>query len=925
MGLSVTEGVTSPMAPRHRAVLAYLLLHAGTVIGVERLIGAMWGTTPPDTARAQIQASIAAIRKPLREAGADAMLATQSAGYVIRPEPGQVDLQEFIDRVAAGEIRGALTLWRGQALADVNADYVAQARERLEERRLRAVEQLAEAELVMGHHEVLVEELPAVLDAHPLRERLIRQLMLALHRCGRQADALALGRDFRIRLADEQGLDPSRAFLELERSILRDDAAAVPEPARVRPRILSFLPQDVPDFVGRIAGLDRLAGSGPATISTIDGMAGVGKTALAVHAAHRLADRFPDGQLFVDLHAHTAGHAPLEPSAALETLLRQLGLPPERIPAGEADRTALWRTELANRRLLVVLDNIADTDHVRALLPGTTRSLMLITSRRRLVDLDGASAMSLDVLSTADALALFTAIVGDRVHDEPAAALDVVQLCGGLPLAVRIAAARLRHRPRWTVRYLADRLRDQRRQLAGLTSTDRGVAAAFSLSYEQLGAAQQHLFSLLGLHPGVDIEPHAAAALARLPLQQTETLLEDLLDANMLIQHEPGRYTLHDLLWQYARDTVAALKPPEDRQAALTRLCEHYVEGTGAALAAAFPHYAQSWPAPLPTWERLDSPEAGIAWLGAERANLLAIAPHTQDIGPLAHRLHHYLHEHGYLAQALVLHGRALDSARAEGDREGQALALYHLAVIHRSLGHVAESMDHVRQALDLFTELGDQAGKARALTMLGAGLSLLREFAEAAGCFQQALDICRREGLRMGEAVSLGNLANVHEQLGDVQLAAEHCRHAIELGQELGIPSLKAQTTGILGDLLARNGDYRAAVIASSQALAYWREAGDRFMECSARIGLGKIFLAAGDPAQAVDSHRDALAIALEIGSLLAQGRAHQGLAHAHHALGRPGQARTHAVQAVELFTSLGAPEAGEMRAFRLGVCRDD
>ena len=703
------------LAPRHRAVLAYLLLHAGTVVSAERLIGAVWGQDPPDTARAQVHAAVTAIRRVLRAAGADQLLASRAAGYVISPGPGQLDLAEFTDHVIAAEeqaeakdaegaaerIRSALALWRGQPLADVTVDYVSGARARLEGRRLAAYERLAELALSMGGHDKLIDELAAEVAEHPLRERLCGQLMLALYRAGRHGDALAAARAFRAALADQQGLDPSRAFAGLEQAILRNDpsldyhppAAAGParggqsaggpppegntraeeaEQHRRPERRVNFLPYDIPDFAGRAAELGQLTRPQPgagAAIWLIDGMAGAGKTALAVRAAHRLASRFPDGQLFADLHAHTPGREPVEPGTALDFLLRQLGMPAERIPASVTDRAALWRAELADRKVLAVLDNAASAGHVRPLLPGVSDSLLLITSRRRLTGIDGARVLSLDLLPAEDSVGLFTQVVGGRADAEPLAVLDVLQLCGFLPLAVRIAAARLLHRPQWTVSYLADRLRDQRRRLTELSAEDRGVAAAFTVSYQQLDSAQQHIFRLLGLHPGRDFDARAAAVLAGVTPEQAEALLEDLLDAHMLLQHEPGRYTFHDLLREHARATASAEETAAARHDALTRLLDHYTQAAAAAISMLYPfidRHRTRVPTPATPAASLGGTAETARWLDAERANLIAACTHAAEhdwpahASQLAATLFPYLYSYGHHTAALTLHTEAL-------------------------------------------------------------------------------------------------------------------------------------------------------------------------------------------------------------------------------------------------------------------------
>lgn len=348
----------------------------------------------------------------------------------------------------------------------------------------------------------------------------------------------------------------------------------------------NFLPYDIPDFAGRAEELHRLLSFGTshaeksghsfpcATVAAIDGMAGIGKTALAIHAAHRLADRYPDGQLFVDLRAHTAGQTPVTPGAALEVLLRQSGVPADRIPASTAERSALWRVWLAGRRVVAVLDNAADADQIRPLLPGASASVVIVTSRRRLVDLDGARALSMELLPPADAVALFGGVVGRRADAEPLAVLDVLQLCGFLPLAVRIAAARLNHRPRWTVAYLADRLRDERRRLTELSTADRGVAAAFTLSYQQLTAGQRGMFRLLGLVPGRDIDPSATAALAlhrELGNQRGEALVLDKLGLN---HRGRGEYGLADARHREAAELYRRIGNRSDEAAARNGVAE---------------------------------------------------------------------------------------------------------------------------------------------------------------------------------------------------------------------------------------------------------------------------------------------------------------------------------------------------------------
>ncbi|GAA3445982.1 AfsR/SARP family transcriptional regulator [Planomonospora venezuelensis] len=828
------------LAPRHRAVLAYLLLHARIVLGRDRLIDAVWGPAPPETARSQIHAAVTAIRRVLRRAGAAEVLQTRDAGYVIVPQAGQLDLDEFTGALSAAEdpqrIRAALALWRGEALADVSADYVADARTRLTERRLAAFERLAELELALGRHEHLIDELSAQAAAHPLREKLACHLMRALHLAGRQPDALAVARAFRARLADDQGLDPGHAFTTLEQAILAGDTA--PEPAGQG----SFLPYDLPDFAGRGNELGHLTHqAGQAAIYTIDGMAGVGKTAFAVHTAHRLAARYPDGRLFVDLRAHTAGQPPLDPAAALDILLRQAGVPADRIPADLAGRCALWRSELAGRRVLVVLDNAAGAEHVRHLLPGAPGSLTLITSRRRLTDLDGARALSMDVFPAADAIALFNGIVGERAERRPLAVLDVLQLCGFLPLAVRIAAARLHHRPQWTVDYLAERLRAERRRLAELSTAERGVAAAFTLSYRQLAADRRRTFRLLGVHPGRDVDPYAAAALAGTDPYEAEEILEDLLDAHMLIQHEPGRYTFHDLL----RDHARSLAEPEEASGALTRLAGHHLRTAVVAIGRLFPYSRHLLPAAPPAdGPAPEDPVSALAWLDAERANLIACGVqaaadrprHTTD---LAAALYAYLDGHIHHAEALPLYDAAVRAAR---DPSAQAQALLNQGVMHARLGDHDRAHLHTPRALDLARLAGDRHAEARALCSLGDVAWEAGDIDRAHADYDRSLSLYREVGERRGEAIVLGNLGLVHSRRNRHDLAHQVLDQALALFHDHGIRAGEATVLGNLGLIHERQGDRVRAADHFIRALALFQDLGYRPGETAMLAHLGRL-----------------------------------------------------------------------------------
>ncbi|MFI6393601.1 tetratricopeptide repeat protein [Nonomuraea sp. NPDC050547] len=905
----VDGGPLAGIAPRHRAVLAYLLLNAGRVISIDRLIEAMWGYDQPDTARSQVHASITAIRKALRGAGDGDLLETRAGGYVVNPAQGQVDAQEFTELVTLGDLRGALKLWNGEALEDVHAHYVAGVRDLWNDRRLTACERLAETELAAGRHAELLDDLAAQVAANPIREKLNGHLVLALHRSGRQADALAAARAYRTALADEQGLDPGHAFAELERAVLNDDpslrlaeaAGPVQPPAPAAPPRRTFLPYDIPDFSGRTAELERLADEQEAALVTIDGMAGIGKTALAVHVAHQLTGRYPDGRLFLDLQAHTAGSTPVDSAAALEALLRQLGVPVDQIPATPAERSALWRAELAGRRVLVVLDNALDADQVRPLLPGGSDTLVLVTSRRRLVGLDGARALSVEVLDEQDAVELFGRIVGDRARDEPDAVREVLELCGYLPLAIRISAARLQHRQRWTVAYLAGKLRDQRRLLDG-------VSAAFSISYEQLHEDEQRLFRLLGLVPGRDIDPNGAAALAGISEDEAEDLLESLLDAHMLLQLEPGRYTFHDLLREHARSLGAD-------DGAILQLLVYYLHRSRAAMDRLFPDsivQREGIPQPQSPIPPIRDADEALTWLDAERSNIIVTALHGPEVclGFMGLALRPYLDRQAHHDDALTLHNLVLRRSRTLGSHGFEAQALTDLSWTYWRLGRYEQAEEHANQALEACEEPHEEA---RALLTLGNVAQRRRQDEQAEQYLKRALDLTRIGADTWGEAHVLGYLALVLDRAERPEEARRHLDVALALHRKIGNPGGEALVLNHLGVVARHQGLLDQARTRHQEAAALYRKLGNITDEAVALNGLAE---AAGDPARAVEEHEAALALADASRNRPEQARAHDGLARAHLTLGHSDQAREHGRLALDLYGELGVPEADEVRA---------
>ncbi|MCP3800651.1 NB-ARC domain-containing protein [Allokutzneria sp. A3M-2-11 16] len=622
---------------RRQCVLVALLVEANRPVSAEQLIERVWGDCPPNSARNALHGYLAR----LRTAGLE--INRNPGGYVLVADERSVDLHRFRQLLAqarsADDERAlvlygqALELWCGEPFAGLDTAWLTTVRTALDAERAEAELDYTDVRLRCGQHADLVLPLAARADQRPLDERLAGQLMLALYRSGRQAEALTRYELTRGCLAEELGTDPGPALRKLHQQILREDPAL----ALSAPR--SDLPGDVADFTGRADEIRQLLDVSSGTtvvISAIDGMAGIGKTTLALRAAHQLADRYPDGQLFLDLHGYTEGRQPVAPAAALSSLLCAVGVPVEQIPDSVEERASRWRAELAQRQVLVVLDNAATAAQVRPLLPGTAGSLTLVTSRRRLSDLDTARSISLELLPRADAIALFTRIIGwQRADAEPDAIDEVAQLCGYLPLALRIAAARLRSRTAWSVAHLAERLRDERRRLTELAVGDRSVAAAFSLSYHDLPPERQRL---LGLVPGPHWDAYLAGALTGTHFTEAEEGLEQLLDVHLLTQPAPGRYQLHDLLREHARTVALAEEPETERDAAVDRVLGYYcTAGTSAAQMGVpiegvtdRPFRTDEITTGLPEFT---SYERGTSWLKTERPNLYAAQKLVPD-GP---------------------------------------------------------------------------------------------------------------------------------------------------------------------------------------------------------------------------------------------------------------------------------------------------
>ncbi|GFJ84020.1 AfsR/SARP family transcriptional regulator [Phytohabitans houttuyneae] len=892
------------------------------------------GRAPPATARRQIQNDISALRRLLGDGSSGrAIIVADGRGYRAQPAPGELDSQVFEERVAAAlgladegrladavaELRAALALWRGPALLGLVGQSVQASAARLDEQRLAALEHRFELELRLGRHDDLVGDLAELVAAHPLRERLVGLLMLALHRAGRRADALQVYHQLRERLADELGLDPGPALRQRYAVLLQDDPAD-PAEAGPAPQVPRQLPADVSGFTGRREDLKRLDELLPdhdgrdtaVVISAITGMAGIGKTALAVHWAHRVAGRFPDGQLYVDLRGH-AHDEPVRPIDALAQFLRSLGVPAGEIPGEEAAAAARYRSLLAERRVLVVLDNAAGAAQVRPLLPASPGCLVLVTSRDRLSGLvarDGARRLSLDVLGAGEAQLLLERILGgERVAAEAGAATELARACSYLPLALRLAAATMLDRP---ARRIGDLVAELRRDALSTLDTDderSGVRGAFELSYRTLGPDVRRLFRLAGLAPVPDLTAEAAAALAGTTAPATARLLERLAAAHLSTEHGAGRYVSHDLLRRYAADRSHAEDTAEARQDALRRLFDWYLQGADAAAKVLYPDRLRLPVPPSGTaGPAFDSDAAALAWLDAERPNLVAAIVHTANHGPrptawlLTDTLRSYFLLRVHMVDLARATHAALRAAEAEGDPRAQAITLLSLSNLdHRQLRYPA-AITHGTRALALAESAGWTQGQATALGVLATAYREAGRIEEAAGVYDRALTLYRREGSRGGEALTLNHLARTYWYLCRFPEALESATQAVALRREAGSREGEAAALDTLGEICHAAGLLDEALDHLTQALALTREIGDRGVEAYTLRDLAEVHRDRGEPRRALDLAQAAVAQARMLGEMRIEVDALNTLAAVHHRLGQDREALDLHRQALDL-----------------------
>ncbi len=878
----------TPGRRQERCLLGLLLLHPRQILPIERLADLLWDGAPPPQATRIIQSQIARLRAILGKQ----VIATSGRGYAANVDPDTVDACRFESEVrrAGNEsdlarrsaiLSAALALWRGPLLADCASD---QLRERvgqgLAELQVKAVEDWLDAELQLGRHRDRVADLAANVAQYPDSERLTGLYMLALHRCGRTAEATAIFVELRNRLADSYGLDPGRWLTELYTGILRADPAFDWAPAAettVRP---ALLPMDIFGFAGRTADLAKLdavlqAGSQQPTatmICTVSGTAGVGKTSLVVHWAQRVRDRFPDGQLYVNLRGFDPRATRMEPTEAVRGFLHALGVAPAQVPATEDAQIALYRSMMADKRILVVLDNARDAEQVRPLLPGTAGCLVLVTSRVHLTSLtaaEGAQPLLLDLLSVEESGQLLARRLDPvRLAADPPATNMIIETCAGLPLALAVVAARARHSDR-PLAAVAAELREGR--LDGLHGGDESTdaRAVFSWSYRALESDAAQLYRWLALHPGPSISVPAAASLAGVAPQQVRPTLVELVNSHLVTETEPGRYSCHDLLRAYAMELLAEHDGQEQTTAVSQRVIDHYLRTAQAAVMLLDPvrdPVPPTMPEPHVTPEPLAHHDEALAWLAAEYPVIVALIEQTTEtdirIWDLAWALGTFLDRRGLWHLIVVTHRAARTAALRCGDDLRLAQSERALGRAHVRLGRHDAAMAHLVAALEGFQYLGETVFQGHAHLELTRLQEVRQDYADALRHSQLAHALYDSVGYRVGQARAANNIGWQLAQLGRYAEALDWCEQALAVHVEVENPHGQANTLDSLGYIHHHLGQFDQARARFQRALDLFYELGDRFYVADVLTHLGQAEADAGDKDAALAAWQRALSI---------------------------------------------------------------
>ena len=963
---------------RARSILAMLLLTPRALVPVETLIDRLWDTQPPAKARDSLSVYVARLRASLRQAvGDDVRLVGRAQAYLLEVDPETVDVHQFrrlrrqADALAAsgdyeqaaGLLREADGLWRGQALAGIGGDWAARMRDALEEERRAAILERVGCELELGQHADLVGELRQMLVQYPSDETLVAHQMTALCRSGRPADALGLYRETRGRLVEEQGTEPGAMLSELHQRILGRDPGLAVRPSGRRPAGAAppdTLPPETAEFVGRDQELASLTGEqgGIPGIAVIEGMPGVGKTALAVRAARLVSGQYPDGLLYLNLHSHDPGSPSLDPAEALYRLLQMLSVPAAQIPETIGERTALWRAHLSRRRAVVILDDAAGHDQIGPLLPVTSRCLILITTRRRLPDFGRGRSLTIGVLPAGEAITLFRRIIGESRAADADQIAAAVELCGRLPLAIQLTAGRIAQEGPAGLSGLIDELSHSPAQLGDTGVAAPEVTAAFDLSYRALEPDHQQIFRRLGISPCAGFSLPAAAALGGCTLAEAEKAVAALLDYHLLTQAPGGQFRFHDLIHGYAATRATGDAPGTGQRQAMSRLLDYYLHTTGRADWVLHPlrRRARGPVAQLPAGSpALGTQEDAAGWLESEWRNILQAARYAgrhewkSKCADLIDLLTDFMEIRAYWDEAAAAHALALQASRdiadpariaraalalsavrqqtgqheaaiplAEeataiyrslADRSGEAGALDQIGQAHQRTARSREALAYFEEARMLYRAAADPRGVADTLSHSGITCWYLGRFPEAYASMREALSLYRAVSDRPGEAKVHNNLGPVHLSSGYHRDALDAYEKALQIFREIGGPQNEAVLHHNIGSVHRYKGSYSEALAACRRALAIYRDIGDLPHESEVLNDIGAIYQSASCYDEALVHHQRARLIAEDIGNLSQQLIALRMIADVCRGSGRHGEALDHYHAALRLSREIGEP----------------
>ncbi|MEV6811648.1 BTAD domain-containing putative transcriptional regulator [Micromonospora sp. NPDC051296] len=985
------SGVLPLGTPKQQTVLAMLACNPGQLVAVDQFVDELWPEGPPHSAVPNVRTYAANLRRSLEAMVPEReVLIRARDGYRLSVERAKVDVFAFQseiaearrrtgtdDAVAVDLVSRALTRWRGPMLTGVAlgpalSAHVAAATED----RMLAAELFAELKIGLGCHDDALPVLRELLITQPLREPAHLLLMRALHGRSDHAGAIAAYTAARQVLREQLNIEPGAELRQLylrivehERELVRESRRGGTAPSASMPqanRALLSLPRTVPDFVGRASTVRHLLsetsriGQFASAVHLIDGMAGSGKTSLAVHVVRQLADQFPDAQLFIDLKGHDPTEK-VDSATALATLLRQLGISGGRIPSDLGDRLILWRRELTGRRVIIVLDNAADAEQILPLLPNAPGSVVIVTSRRRITGLDAGPPVSLPLMDQAEGVALLASTLGtERVSAEPEAAAVVVEQCGRLPLAIRLAGSRLAHRPTWRVADLAALLTDNARRLTHLASGDRSVAGAFAASYEPLNEAARRMFRMLSVHPGDEFGATIAGALSGLPLDETGAALDDLLDCHLIEEVEAGRYRMHDLIRQYAIELSTRHDTADARHHAFSDLIDvmlHAALPVADRLESGFVrrHVTLDQPRRADILVAVDPPTE--AWMETERRNLVSLVVRAREWGhhdrawQLARLLWRFLYIRSYFDDIIFTHLHGLAAATASEGEDGVAAMHNYLASAYVRTGDYAGALKHVSEAVSIAEQCGDLPNISRyranlvavhwirgdlaeavrigldglrgtagydvvvprSLPNVGLALTLLGRYDEALRLHRLHLYVGRQASSQFHILNALGHIGAVKCRMGRYEAAARALRAALVMRERTGHRFAESEVRNDLGIALRGLGRADEAVLEHEAARKLAVDRGEGHAEAAATNDLAVTLAATGDLSQAIDLHREALRVATRIAHPYEQGRALAGLAEHLFAVDAVA-ARRYWERALAIFRRMGVPERFEI-----------